>query len=220
MKRRGNRPAARFIDRNEAMYQSKGKVAVKREGTNLMLLLRSPVICILDMRTPYLFLVVTVAYTLVFLALAPFYYIISDQCALEIDSFIDAYYMSLETIVTIGYGAPDQYYNECPEGAVLLTLQSVIGRILDAMLMGVCIIRMVRGSRRTTTILFTDKAFMNFKHGKLYMRSVLAMHSWRENRCDLCLLLSIQLSNRIVRDCFNLVLLLNAGCGRVVTGSC
>jgi hypothetical protein len=160
----------RIFDRDEVDHQSKGKATIARDDINWTLVyFRAPVIMLLDAKTTHLFGVMFIMYTLSFVLFAPFYYYFSDRCGLEIKSFQDAFYLSLETIITIGYGVPDVYYNECPEGIPLLMIQSVTGRILDALLMGVCIIRMVRSSRRTCSTLFTDKAFLNFKQGKLYM---------------------------------------------------
>jgi hypothetical protein len=47
----------------------------------------------------------------------------------------DAFYLSMETMVTIGYGVPDQYYNECVSGIFIVTSQSLLGRVLDAVIM-------------------------------------------------------------------------------------
>jgi hypothetical protein len=161
---------SRIFDRDEVMHQSKGKATIFREKTNWVLLLfRSPVVFILDQSTSTIFGICFFLYTLSFVVFSPFYYYFSDRCGLEIDSYSDAFYLSLETIITIGYGVPDQYFNECPEGIVLLIVQSVVGRILDALLMGVCIIRLARGSRRVCSTIFTDKAYMNFKQGKLFL---------------------------------------------------
>jgi hypothetical protein len=161
----------RIFDRDEVMFQSKGKATIFKEKTNsILLFVRSPVVWMLDQPTMWLFFIMLVLYTLSFVVFAPFYYYFSDRCGLEIDSYSDAFYLSLQTIITIGYGVPDQYYNECPEGIFLLIIQSVVGRILDALLMGVCIIRLARGSRRVCSTIFTNKCFMNFKQGKLFLR--------------------------------------------------
>lgn len=78
-------------------------------------------------------------------------------------------YLSLETMVTIGYGVNDQFFNECPEGIFIIGIQSLIGRFLDAAIMGATLLRLARGTSRGHSVIFSDKAFMRVKRGSLYV---------------------------------------------------
>ena len=41
------------------------------------------------------------------------YLAISDECALDLETFLDAFYFSLITMSTIGYGTADMHFNDC-----------------------------------------------------------------------------------------------------------
>lgn len=110
----------------------------------------------------------TVMYVMLFLLFAPIFYRISDRCNLQITSFGQAYYLSLETMVTIGYGVPDQYYNDCWEGAVVLTVQSLVQMFLNAVVIGSVFVRITRPQARGNTILFSEKAVIHEIDGSLY----------------------------------------------------
>mmetsp|Transcript_76822 Transcript_76822/g.223033 ORF Transcript_76822/g.223033 Transcript_76822/m.223033 type:complete len:978 (-) Transcript_76822:103-3036(-) len=113
-------------------------------------------------------LIYTLVYLIVFLGFAPMYWSISGRCGLEIESFGQAYYLSLETMVTIGYGVPDTYYNDCWEGAVVLTVQSLLQMFLNALVIGSVFVRITRPQARANTILFTEKAVIHEIDGSLY----------------------------------------------------
>ena len=72
-------------------------------------------------------------------------------------------------MVTIGYGVNDQFFNECPEGIFIIGIQSLIGRFLDAAIMGATLLRLARGTSRGHSIIFSDKAFVRVKRGSLYV---------------------------------------------------
>ncbi|KUF89445.1 hypothetical protein AM588_10008332 [Phytophthora nicotianae] len=61
---------------------------------------------------------------------------------------MDAYIFSLETIMTIGYGAPtdDIFYGGCTSIATLLTLESFAGIILDSVCIGIFYARFSRAN--------------------------------------------------------------------------
>jgi hypothetical protein len=125
----------RFLDRDERGNQSKGNANVTISSPNKAMLTKDYVHTLLEMRTWKLIVVMCAVYCFCFCAYAPFYWWASDACDLEIDSYSDAFYLSMETMVTIGYGVPDQYYNECVSGIFIVTSQSLLGRVLDAVLM-------------------------------------------------------------------------------------
>lgn len=56
--------------------------------------------------TWFLLGLVAVAYVLVALIWAAFFYAARTSCGLEITTFLDAFYLSIETLATIGYVKP------------------------------------------------------------------------------------------------------------------
>jgi potassium inwardly-rectifying channel subfamily J len=71
-------------------------------------------------------------------------------------------------MVTIGYGVPDPYYNECYEGALVITIQSLLQYFLNALVIGAVFVRLTRPQARANTILFSDKAVIQQRDGAFY----------------------------------------------------
>jgi len=127
-----------------------------------------------------------VLYTAVFTLSAIAYLKLSDSCGLGLDgSFARAYYLSVETITTIGYGVPDQYFNDCPEGTVLLTVQSLAQFFLHALVLGSVFSRVTRPQARARTILFSEKAIVRelegaahfiFQVGEVHRQEIIEAH--------------------------------------------
>lgn len=85
-------------------------------------------------------------------------------------TFLDAFVFSVETMATIGYGAPsDIFFNGCKKMAVVLSIQTVTGLILDAIMLGVVFSRINRGSPRAKTILFSDRAVIRKIRGRYHL---------------------------------------------------
>ena len=106
----------------------------------------------------------TMIYALLCVVFALPYYLISSQCGLNMKTFFDAIYFSLETMVTIGYGTAnnDPYFQGCGFGLPLIFIQSILGCLFDAVCMGLVYGRMSRVNQRASTIIFSDKAIIRF----------------------------------------------------------
>ncbi|TDH67853.1 hypothetical protein CCR75_002836 [Bremia lactucae] len=91
-------------------------------------------------------------------------------CHVGLSSIIDAYIFSLETIMTIGYGAPtnDIFYGGCTSMATLLTLESFAGIILDSVCIGIFYARFARANQRANTIIFSNSAVIRKIRGQYY----------------------------------------------------
>jgi len=99
-----------------------------------------------------IFMIVIVVFAFMYLGMA-------YKCKLDLEnSFLRAYMLSLETMVTIGFGVPDPYMNGCWHGAVLLTLQSLLQLLLVSFLIGMIFQRLSRPQSRACTILFSRSA--------------------------------------------------------------
>ena len=82
---------------------------------------------------------------------------------------VEAFFFSVETMATIGYGAPESiFFNSCPMMAALIPVQTIVGLVWDAVLLGVVFNRMSRGSPRAKTILFSDRAVARKIRGRYH----------------------------------------------------
>ena len=87
-------------------------------------------------------------------------------CVDNVDSFTSAFLFSLETQTTIGYGGR-QITPECPEAVILLNLQSLIGFIIGAFMLGLIFAKLSRPRNRAETILFSRHAVVALRDGKM-----------------------------------------------------
>ena len=81
-----------------------------------------------------------VVYLLNFLIFAGIYHHLSDQCQLGINSFAEAFFFSMETLATIGYGVEgpgSAYWDGCIGGLFALMVQILSGVLLDSMVIGI-----------------------------------------------------------------------------------
>jgi len=94
----------------------------------------------------------------------------AHDCGLKIEgSFVRAYMLSLETMVTIGYGVSDPYMQGCWQGPVILTTQSLLQMLISACLIGVIFQSLSRPQARANTIIFTNKAVVRTIDGATYL---------------------------------------------------
>ena len=76
------------------------------------------------------------------------------------DTFIRVCFFSVQTMMTIGYGADDVYFGNCPSMLVLITMQSITGVFASSILFGLMLKRLVRASSRAQTIVFSENAIV------------------------------------------------------------
>eukprot|EP00397_Hematodinium_sp_SG-2012_P012326 GEMP01012494.1.p1 GENE.GEMP01012494.1~~GEMP01012494.1.p1 ORF type:complete len:663 (+),score=99.94 GEMP01012494.1:79-2067(+) len=158
----------RFLDRNAAFEQSNGHINFFRgvcKGTEKAiqkLYFTDWYHTFLNLRLRYQLLCFVLIYLSLWTIYAALIYAVRENCDLQMTSFLDAYYLSVETLETIGYGVPDQYFNQCWEMAVLLSLEAMITTILNAFLIGVIFSRLARPQSRASTIVFSSKALVQY----------------------------------------------------------
>ncbi|KAI9895690.1 hypothetical protein PsorP6_009766 [Peronosclerospora sorghi] len=121
----------RFLDRRGRFHQSLGHFNIDRKGGEWRhLYWNDPFHTLLHTRTSRILGGVSIVYFLIILCFALAYFHLSRRhpaCHVGLSSLVDAYMFSLETIMTIGYGAPmdDIFYGHCTSMATLLTLEVV-----------------------------------------------------------------------------------------------
>ena len=109
-------------------------------------------------------------YVFCWLIFAPVYMLISDACNLEADTFLAAFYYSLITMSTIGFGTPDMTFNGCSYALFAVGIQSLLGTALNATLAGLLFAKFSRATKRSTTIIFSEKAVIRRIQGSLFFQ--------------------------------------------------
>lgn len=115
-------------------------------------------------------LFLTVLYTLFMIICAGLFMSVSDECDLDITTFTEALFFSVETTMTIGYGlkSNDPYMNSCTSGITLLILIMIASTFMDALLLGLLYARISRADKRGLTVCFSDKAVIRTINGRRY----------------------------------------------------
>ncbi|XP_056143287.1 ATP-sensitive inward rectifier potassium channel 12 [Lampris incognitus] len=87
-------------------------------------------------------------------------------CVMQVNTFVAAFLFSIETQTTIGYGARC-VTEECPAAVFMVVLQSIVGCIIDAFMIGAIMAKMARPKKRAETLLFSHHAVIAMRDGKL-----------------------------------------------------
>lgn len=90
----------------------------------------------------------------------------ADTCFTDIHNFTSAILFSYETQTTIGYGGRHPT-EKCPSAVFAVMVQSVLSTIIDAFAIGWIIAKISRPKKRAETLLFSNKAVINMRDGKL-----------------------------------------------------
>lgn len=87
-------------------------------------------------------------------------------CVANVYSFASCFLFSIETQHTIGYGA--RYTTEeCPEAIFVMCIQSIIGVMIQAFMVGVVFSKLTRPKMRAQTLLFSRNAVICQRDGQL-----------------------------------------------------
>merc|ERR1719348_1102625 len=89
-------------------------------------------------------------------------------CILETNGFAACFLFSLETQHTIGYGSR-QTTTECPDAMFVMSVQSVLGCIIQAFMVGLVFSKLSRPRNRSKTIIFSNQAVITMRDKKLCM---------------------------------------------------
>ncbi|MEE6484685.1 hypothetical protein FKM82_013975 [Ascaphus truei] len=87
-------------------------------------------------------------------------------CIDNVDSFLSALLFSVESQRTIGYGTRMVTAN-CPEGVILLMAQSILGSMIDALMVGCMFVKISRPKKRAETLIFSKKCVVSHRDEKL-----------------------------------------------------
>ncbi|EER13551.1 Inward rectifier potassium channel irk-1, putative [Perkinsus marinus ATCC 50983] len=158
-KSRRPRPVFRLLNRERPMKQSTGTMRIDRKNQLQSLYVSDFFHSVLDTNTNVLIAGILVFYITVVAVFAGLWLLVDEPCGAQFKgSYLRAFYLSMETQATVGFGAPDQYFSDCTSGAVVLSMQCCVTVLLNASIIGLLYTRLSRGGKRAETILFSDKA--------------------------------------------------------------
>nr|XP_061801674.1 G protein-activated inward rectifier potassium channel 4-like [Nerophis lumbriciformis] len=137
---------------------------------------------LVDLKYRWFLLIFTMCYILTWLTFGGIYFLgawlrgdiahVHDRqwraCYENVDSFLSALLLSLESQRTIGYGSRMVTAN-CLEGVVLLMAQSIIGSIIDALMVGCMFVKISRPQQRAQTLIFSKHCVVCERDDKLCM---------------------------------------------------
>ncbi|OXA38008.1 Inward rectifier potassium channel 2 [Folsomia candida] len=88
-------------------------------------------------------------------------------CVTGVIGFASVFLFSVETQHTIGYGA-HYVTEECGLGVLLLCFQSIVGVILEGLVVGLVFLKISRPKKRSETLAFSRNAVICHRDGKRY----------------------------------------------------
>jgi len=114
-------------------------------------------------------------------------------CIKEIDGFASCFLFSLETQHTIGYGSR-QTTTKCPDAMIVVSIQAVLGCIIQAFMVGLVFSKLSRPRNRSKTIIFSNQAVVNQRNGKLCL--IIRIGDLRDDNFILGTQISVKLLRR------------------------
>ncbi|NXE78890.1 KCNJ5 protein, partial [Cochlearius cochlearius] len=87
-------------------------------------------------------------------------------CIENVDDFISALLFSVESQRTIGYGSRMVTAN-CAEGVILLMAQSIVGSMIDALMVGCMFVKISRPKKRAQTLIFSKNCVISRRDEQL-----------------------------------------------------
>ncbi|CAE7220258.1 Kcnj6, partial [Symbiodinium pilosum] len=160
----------RILDRDAGESQSTRLYRVRKKRKIYAMFFYDFFHTVLQVPLLGLYPIVFIAYALCHFLFAIMWWSISDSCAIGLSSLMSAFYFSVETQMTIGYGAPAENFAGCPEAVFLLPLQVVCGQVLDAAVIGIVFAQplgspCISASAHAASVMFSDTALLRVVDG-------------------------------------------------------
>uniref|UniRef100_A0A3B4B2X4 G protein-activated inward rectifier potassium channel 3 n=1 Tax=Periophthalmus magnuspinnatus TaxID=409849 RepID=A0A3B4B2X4_9GOBI len=166
----------RYVTKDGKCQVNLGPIAEKRR------FLSDIFTTLVDLKYRWFLLVFSLCYVLTWLAFGAVYFLgawLRDDivhagdpqwkpCFEKVDGFLSALLLSLESQRTIGYGSR-MVTAHCPEGVVLLMVQSIVGSIIDALMVGCMFVKISRPQQRAQTLIFSKHCVICERDDKLCM---------------------------------------------------
>ncbi|KAL3660986.1 hypothetical protein V7S43_014001 [Phytophthora oleae] len=163
----------RIMDRKDALFKrSKGQWNIRRQKVPhyWKLYMQDPFHTVVNMRLSKVLGSLCFAYVLVISVFGALYMTPPDQCKLAIYSFFDGFSFSVSVLFTIGFGTNggDVFFGDCVWVQTIITLESFMGILLDALAIGIIFQRFSRAQARANTIVMSTHACIRRIRGNLY----------------------------------------------------
>ena len=127
-----------------------------------------PVHTLISMPTLAVLALIGTCYAVLLFGFVPIYWALADRCGMELFSVGDAYYFSLITLSTIGYGTADNDFNDCWEVGPIITIQWLLGTFVNAVMLAGVYVRVSRSTRRANTVVFSRQAVLRRIDGNYF----------------------------------------------------
>ncbi|XP_061105769.1 ATP-sensitive inward rectifier potassium channel 14 [Conger conger] len=93
---------------------------------------------------------------------------VEEPCFQQVNSFMAAFLLSLETQTSIGYGFRS-VTEACPLAVLAVVLQCIVGCLIDAFIIGAVMAKIAKPKKRNETLVFSETAVVALRNGKLCM---------------------------------------------------
>jgi len=124
---------------------------------------------IIDAKWKWTILMFVTSYLGSWLVFGVIWYIIlllhGSKCYDNVNNFTEAFLLSVETSMTIGYGGR-QITGECGDTIIVLIIQSLISCFIEACVIGLIFTKIARPGKRQTTIIFSQNAVITKRDDK------------------------------------------------------
>mmetsp|Transcript_13986 Transcript_13986/g.21044 ORF Transcript_13986/g.21044 Transcript_13986/m.21044 type:complete len:596 (-) Transcript_13986:1474-3261(-) len=156
---RQRKKSTRILLRDSYDHQSNGRWNIQRKGGYWVSMYLDDWFNTI-VHLPFARLIVLLAcfYICVVSIFALLYLSFSQKCGMDFSDRLEAYYFSLETMATIGYGTSDYFFGHCWEPLAIINAQVTVSLVIESLYFGIIFHRLTRGRKRTNTVLFSDKA--------------------------------------------------------------
>ncbi|CEG48949.1 animal inward rectifier k channel (irk-c) family protein [Plasmopara halstedii] len=164
---------SRIMDRKDKMFKrSKGQWNIRRQKVPhyWKLYMQDPFHTVVNMRLSKVLASLMFAYIVVITLFGALYMTPREECRLAISTFFDGFSFSVSVLFTIGFGTNggDVFFGRCVWVQTIITLESFMGILLDALAIGIIFQRFSRAQARANTIVMSTHACVRRIRGKLY----------------------------------------------------
>ncbi|TMW57588.1 hypothetical protein Poli38472_003513 [Pythium oligandrum] len=163
----------RIMDRDPVFQRSRGRWNIRREKVDnyWKLYLQDPFHTFINMRLSKVMSGLIGVYLIVLIIFGALYTTVPrEMCKTAIFTYFDGFSFSVSVMFTIGFGTNggDVFFGDCVWMQVIITVQSLIAIILDALSIGVLFGRFARAQARANTIVLSSTAVVRRIRGELY----------------------------------------------------
>lgn len=122
---------------------------------------------LMDLKWRYITGLFTISFLLTWIFFGTFWFLIvyyqpHRNCVDNVDSWVKAFLFSIETQTTIGYGGRAVTSN-CPEGVLLLVVQTIVGMFVNCAMLGLLFAKLARPKNRGKTTMFSKRAVVTVR---------------------------------------------------------